>query len=83
MTRLVTIVGVENYAVRAKKLLSESERQDIAVMIAESPDCGAPMIGTGGCRKVRFALAGRGKSGSVRVVYVFCGDKIPIFLLAL
>ena len=28
------------------------------------------MQGTGGLRKVRFALENRGKSGSVRVVYV-------------
>ena len=28
------------------------------------------MRGTGGLRKMRFALAGRGKSGSVRTLYV-------------
>ena len=30
------------------------------------------MQGTGGIRKIRFAYEGRGKSGSIRVIYVDC-----------
>ena len=50
-------------------------------MIARDPDCGAVMRGTGGIRKVRFAIEGRGKSGGVRVVYYFHSEAMPVYLL--
>ena len=37
--------------------------------------------GTGGVRKVRVALEGRGKSGGARVVYYFHSEAIPLYLL--
>ncbi len=83
MTKLVTVVETANFAARAKRLLSEAQRQRIAVMVAEDPECGETMVGTGGCRKARFALPGRGKSGSLRFVYLNCGEDGPVFLVAL
>ncbi|NQV84048.1 MAG: type II toxin-antitoxin system RelE/ParE family toxin [Rhodospirillales bacterium] len=59
------------------------QRIALATEIAEDHDCGVLIAGTGGCRKVRFALEGRGKSGSVRAVYLYCGNTTPTFLLAL
>ena len=41
------------------------------------------MVGTGGCRKVRFAGKGKGKSGGYRTVHYFAGHDVPILLLAL
>ncbi len=41
------------------------------------------MVGTGGCRKVRFPGKGKGKSGGYRTVHYFAGDDVPILLLAL
>ena len=41
------------------------------------------MEGTGGVRKVRFAIGGRGKSGGVRVVYYFHSEAMPVYLLTL
>jgi hypothetical protein len=50
-------------------------------MLAENPVCGVVMKGTGGVRKVRFAVAGRGKSGGVRIVYAFRNEAHPVYLL--
>lgn len=80
---LVTVVETKNFADRAKVLLSQAQREDLAVMVAEDPKCGDVMTGTGGCRKARFALDHRGKSGSIRFVYLNCDETTPIFLLAL
>ena len=52
-------------------------------MIARNPTCGEVMEGTGGVRKVRFALPGRGKSGGARVIYYFHSDVMPAFLLSI
>lgn len=35
-----------------------------------NPSAGAVLRGTGGVRKLRFSFEGRGKSGSLRVIYV-------------
>jgi hypothetical protein len=37
--------------------------------IAAAPDVGSVIWGSGGVRKVRWGVAGRGKRGGVRVVY--------------
>lgn len=37
--------------------------------------------GTGGCRKLRIAGRGKGKSGGYRVITFFSGPSLPVFLL--
>lgn len=37
--------------------------------LANNPDPGAVILGYGGCRKMRWSMDGRGKSGAVRVIY--------------
>lgn len=61
--------------------MSDDELDTIKVAIAESPDIGEIMPGTGGARKVRFAGRGKGKSGGYRVVTFFGGIDMPVFLL--
>ena len=39
------------------------------IMLLKDPEVGVVMEGTGGIRKVRFAVANKGKSGGVRVCY--------------
>ncbi|HYJ44165.1 MAG: addiction module toxin RelE [Xanthobacteraceae bacterium] len=51
--------------------------------ISREPTMGELMVGTGGCRKVRFPGKGKGKSGGYRTVHYFAGDDVPILLLAL
>jgi hypothetical protein len=50
-------------------------------MIALDPECGVLIQGTGGIRKARFAVGGKGKSGGVRVIYYYHSESIPVFLL--
>jgi hypothetical protein len=62
--------------------LSEQERADIVWMLAGDPECGDVITGTGGFRKVRFALHGRGKSGGARVIYFLHNETLPIYIFA-
>ncbi len=39
------------------------------------------MVGTGGARKLRWSVQGRGKSGGVRVITFYSGPPVPVFLL--
>jgi hypothetical protein len=39
------------------------------------------MANTGGVRKFRWALRGRGKRGGARVIHYYHGDRLLLFLL--
>lgn len=77
-----TVVETPDYLSDAKRAgLTEKEREDITLWIAENPDAGDEIRGTGGARKVRFAGKGKGKSGGYRVITFYSGADIPVFLL--
>jgi len=48
-----------------------------------NPESGKVVPGSGGVRKVRWAMSGRGKSGGVRVIYYFKKHDDEIWLLTI
>jgi len=81
MPRLLSVVETPAYLSRAAKIMSEAERTEVVDMLAAAPTAGVLIRGTGGLRKLRVALAGRGKSGGARVVYWFHSRGYPAVLL--
>jgi hypothetical protein len=79
---LHAVVKTFEYLARAKRLFEESERAAIVDFLARNPTAGNLVPGTGGARKLRWALPGRGKSGGARVVTYFGGVDVPLFLLS-
>ena len=77
--RLQTVVETPAYLAAAKGILSNSERADVISIAAEAPRAGVAL--GGGIRKMRIARPGRGKSSGARVVFLFAGDDVPVFLL--
>ena len=53
----------------------------LQITLLNNPQAGDMMTGTGGIRKVRFSLEGRGKSGSVRVCYTDFEEYEVIYLI--
>lgn len=51
-------------------------------IVAANPLAGDLIVGSGGCRKLRIAGKGKGKSGGYRIVSYYGGASIPVFLLA-
>jgi hypothetical protein len=51
--------------------------------LAANPGAGDLMPGTGGVRKLRWGLEGRGKRGGARVIYYFHSAQIPLFIYAI
>jgi hypothetical protein len=60
--------------------MNEAEIVRLVDYLAVNPDAGDAIVGTGGCRKVRFAGRGKGKSGGYRIVTFYSGPEIPVFL---
>ena len=79
MARLRTGVETPAYLKAASGVLSDALRATVVNMVAENPKAGVPL--GGGVRKVRVARLGRGKSVWARVVFLFTGEDIPVFLL--
>ena len=50
--------------------LNDDDLGELEIYLCKNPDCGDTLEGTGGVKKFRWALEGRGKSGGARIVYV-------------
>lgn len=61
--------------------LTDDDLHRLQDELLANPKIGAVMKGTGGVRKMRFAFEHRGKSGSVRVIYIDFEVYEKIFLL--
>lgn len=57
------------YTKMVNTLLSSDEQGELNAFIARYADSRDVIQGSGGCRKIRWKQAGKGKSGSVRVIY--------------
>ena len=64
-------IYIPSFEVKWKKLgLTDDDLIRLESDLLENPKIGKVLEGTGGVRKMRFAFENRGKSGSVRVIYV-------------
>lgn len=61
--------------------LQEKDLELLEKALLENPHIGDVIEGTGGARKVRIQLEGRGKSGGGRVVYLDVFEKESLYLL--
>ena len=79
----ITIVELPEFIRNAKNILSEAERNELIYHLSKYPKSGVIIKGTGGIRKLRWAHGIKGKSGSVRVIYFYYNDTMPLFLLTI
>jgi hypothetical protein len=78
-----TVIETSLFITSAKAAgISDHLRQFIVETIADDPMAGDIMKGTGGCRKVRFAGRGKGKSGGYRTVHYTGADDVPVLMMA-
>ena len=66
---------------RAAGLLADDEKRKLLNYLASEPRAGVLMQGSGGVRKLRWAVGAKGKSGGVRIIYYVHDTTVPIFLL--
>lgn len=81
MSRLLLFIYLPGFDAAARGLLDETARRQMELALMANPEAGAILSGTGGVRKLRIALSGRGKSGGARVIYYYRGSVDRIFLL--
>jgi hypothetical protein len=65
----------------ASGLFSETEVMELELALVFAPESGDLIPGGKGLRKIRRALAGRGKSGGARVIYYYISNAATIYLV--
>jgi hypothetical protein len=71
------------FAADADRVWTEDDRTEFFAALAEAPDMGKVVPGSGGCRKVRWSRPGMGKRSGVRAIYYAELDEGEICMLVL
>jgi mRNA-degrading endonuclease RelE of RelBE toxin-antitoxin system len=77
-----TLVELPTFKKQAEAVWSEAEYEAFTFWLAQNPEAGDVVPGTGGGRKVRWKRAGSGKSGGSRVIYYHLVASEKILLVA-
>jgi hypothetical protein len=80
-TAPITVVETPEFLSATRKLLTEEKQALLVDYLAHNPVAGELVPGTGGVRKLRWRLDGRGKRGGARVIYFYHSSDIPLFAL--
>lgn len=82
MAAPMTVVETGEFLRKSKPLMPDAERAELVAYLGANPEAGQIIPETGGVRKVRWGLAGRGKRGGARVIYYYHSERLPLFLLS-
>ena len=81
VTPLITIVETPEFIADASRVMTDENREELIAHLAANPSAGDLIPGTGGVRKLRWKLEGRGKRSGARAIHFFHSAEIPLFLL--
>jgi hypothetical protein len=62
-------------------LLTDDKYSQLQVALSAHPDAGAIIPNSGGLRKIRWSMSGRGKRGGVRAIYYWVVTEDQILML--
>ncbi|MBC8236881.1 MAG: type II toxin-antitoxin system RelE/ParE family toxin [Helicobacteraceae bacterium] len=75
------IIETKIFTQRICELLTDEQYTELQNHLAENPNSGDVIKGSGGLRKLRWKLQGTGKSGGIRNIYYHYEDKHQIFMI--
>ena len=79
----VLFIESHSFTEQVARLNAQEAVWELENELLQNPDKGDLIQGTGGFRKIRMKLSGRGKSTGARVVYFHLKDQAIIFLFLL
>ena len=75
------IIETSIFTKRINTLLTDEEYRKIQNELIINPEKGKVIRGSGGLRKIRSGISGKGKSGGVRIIYCWIIKKDIILML--
>jgi len=83
MMALVTFVETKLFTKLVQEYISDDEYAVLQQSLIANPEAGDLIRGSGGVRKLRWSVAGRGKRGGIRVIYYLRSRQGQIWMLTL
>ena len=78
---MVTFVESNVFTRKISGMLDDESYAEFQQLLAKNPERGPVIEGTGGLRKIRWKLAGKGKSGGIRIIYLYLKLRGRIYLV--
>ncbi|MFQ5708500.1 MAG: type II toxin-antitoxin system RelE/ParE family toxin [bacterium] len=80
--KVIEIIETPIFTEDIDKFLGPNEYRALQLELIETPTKGKLIKGTGGARKLRFAIPGKGKSGGIRIIYYYqVNERIYLLLV--
>ena len=80
---MLTFVETRLFTSLVHRYLSDDEYAGLQHALADNRDAGDVIRGSGGVRKLRWGVSGRGKRGGIRVIYYLRSRQREIWMLTL
>ncbi len=79
---MIDVIPLASFRKAVKKLFSDAELAALIEFVGAHPEQGDVIPGTGGLRKLRWALTGQGRRGGSRVIYYYHRSEWQVLLLS-
>src|SRR5262249_41174002 len=79
--KAMVIVETSVFTRRVVASLSDDDYRKLQVVLANRPDAGNLIKGSGGLRKIRWTVSHGGKRGGVRVIYYWAVKQEQLLML--
>ena len=76
-------IEATRFTERIRQLRADPDLEELENLLGLDPEVGAIVQGTGGFRKIRMGLPGRGKRGGCRVIYLYVKAAARIYFVYL
>lgn len=80
---MISFVETRLFTRLVQEYLSDDEYSALQQELLQDPEAGAVVPGSGGVRKLRWGVAGRGKRGGLRVIYFLRTRQGQIWMLTI
>ncbi len=80
---MLTFVESTLFTSVVHEYLSDDEYAALQQALTDNPEAGDVMRASGGVRKIRWGIAGRGKRGGIRVIYYLRSRQRETWMLTL
>jgi len=80
---MISFIETKLFTRLVQEYLSDDAYSALQQALLADPEAGAVIPGSGGVRKLRWGIAGRGKRGGIRVIYFLRTRQGQIWMLTL
>jgi mRNA-degrading endonuclease RelE of RelBE toxin-antitoxin system len=77
----MVIVETTVFTRRVQSVLSDEQYRVLQNQLVANPQLGKVIPGSGGLRKVRWSVSGKGKRGGLRIIYYWLASRDMILML--